>query len=570
MDGLVSSFQFSSSRFTTSLYDKGENDKTTTTTTTTTTQTAGTAANAVSERDANGGNQGGGNGGNGGIATAIQTNGVQFGSVLGNAVAQEAIVNRALELVQSVRETMFGELTQALGFSNDIINKVSENQAFIEALNGNEFAMSGFTLEFSTTLVSGAQSQSVNVSVSLSQSFLTNNFDSKQLSTYTALRNMVLLTGENPQIDTLDSWIRKAYDAYGSSSSSGVSSMQNSLTDLMTFSRIEFSSLSLQTLSNVNSSNLSSVNVSIVSMNTSIVRWQEGTDSAKLIDPLIIDLGGDGVELSDDTFSFDLDADGESDQISRPKGNSGFLALDKNGDGIINDGTELFGTQNGDGFKDLARYDSNGDGKIDKDDPIYDKLRIWKPGANGDQGELIGLGEVGIGAIYLDAKNNEQLMQSANGETLGVQRKSAAYQRTDGSEGQIYHVDLAKRDEQATVSKDVGIAAYHKSQNDLDLLRTLVGNTKNEETSANNTGNLENITQLTPAEIRQQIEEIKQGNVSEENLALVQLDALLGKAKNNNGLTAILNRVAFDGNLSSVNDQFFNYQALVNAQRLLA
>ncbi|MDE7316482.1 MAG: hypothetical protein K2N12_01965 [Helicobacter sp.] len=560
MDGLVSSFQFSSSRFTTSLYDKGENDKTTTTTTTTTTQTAGTAANAVSERDANGGNQGGGNGGNGGIATAIQTNGVQFGSVLGNAVAQEAIVNRALELVQSVRETMFGELTQALGFSNDIINKVSENQAFIEALNGNEFAMSGFTLEFSTTLVSGAQSQSVNVSVSLSQSFLTNNFDSKQLSTYTALRNMVLLTGENPQIDTLDSWIRKAYDAYGSSSSNS--------TSISSLTRVEFSSISLQTLSNANSTNVN-VSLSTTSVNTSIVRWQ-GNDSVNLIDPLIIDLGGDGVELSDDTFSFDLDADGESDQISRPKGNSGFLALDKNGDGIINDGTELFGTQNGDGFKDLARYDSNGDGKIDKDDPIYDKLRIWKPGANGDQGELIGLGEVGIGAIYLDAKNNEQLMQSTNGETLGVQRKSAAYQRTDGSEGQIYHVDLAKRDEQATVSKDVGIAAYHKSQNDLDLLRTLVGNTKNEETSANNTGNLESITQLTPAEIRQQIEEIKQGNVSEENLALVQLDALLGKAKNNNGLTAILNRVAFDGNLSSVNDQFFNYQALVNAQRLLA
>ncbi|MDE7216819.1 MAG: hypothetical protein K2N20_01850, partial [Helicobacter sp.] len=300
------------------------------------------------------------------------------------------------------------------------------------------------------------------------------------------------------------------------------------------------------------------------------VRWQ-GNDTVNLIDTLIIDLGVYGVELSNDTFSFDLEADGESDQISRPKGNSGFLALDKNGDGIINDGTELFGTQNGDGFKDLARYDSNGDGKIDKDDPIYDKLRIWKPGANGDQGELIGLGEVGIGAIYLDAKNNEQLMQSASGETLGVQRKSAAYQRTDGSEGQIYHIDLAKRDEQSSaVSKGAGIAAYHKSQNDLDLLRTLVGNTKNEDASANNTGSLENITQLTPAEIRQQIEEIRNGNVSEENLALVQLDALLGKAKNSDGLTAILNRVAFDGNLSSVNDQMFNYQALVNAQRLLA
>ena len=560
MDGLVSSFQYSSSRFTTSLYDKGENDKTTTTTATTTTQTLATATNAVSERDANGGNQGGGNGNNGGIATAITATGVQFGATLGNAIAQEAIVNRALELVQSVRETMFGELSQALGFSSDIINKVVEQQAFIEALNENEFAMSGLTLGFSATLVSGAQSQSVNVSVSLSQSFLQNNFSSTDLSTYTALRNMFLLTGEIPQIDTVDSWIHKAYNAYGSSSRG---------TSVSSLTRVEFSSISLQTLSNVNSTNVN-VSLSATSVNANIVRWQ-GNDSVNLVDPLIIDLGGDGVELSDDTFSFDLDADGESDQISRPKGNSGFLALDKNGDGIINDGTELFGTQNGDGFKDLARYDSNGDGNIDKDDPIYDKLRIWKPGANGDQGELIGLGEVGIGAIYLDAKNNEQLMQSASGETLGVQRKSAAYQRTDGSEGQVYHIDLAKRDEQSSaVSKGAGIAAYHKSQNDLDLLRTLVGNTKNEDASANNTGSLENITQLTPAEIRQQIEEIKNGNVSEENLALVQLDALLGKAKNSDGLLAILNRVAFDGNLSSVNDQFFNYQALVNAQRLLA
>ena len=560
MDGLVSSFQYSSSRFTTSLYDKGENDKTTTTTATTTTHTLATATNAVSERDANGGNQGGGNGNNGGIATAITATGVQFGATLGNAIAQEAIVNRALELVQSVRETMFGELSQALGFSSDIINKVVEQQAFIEALNENEFAMSGLTLGFSATLVSGTQSQSVNVSVSLSQSFLQNNFSSTDLSTYTALRNMFLLTGEIPQIDTVDSWIHKAYNAYGSSSRG---------TSVSSLTRVEFSSISLQTLSNVNSTNVN-VSLSSLSVDTSIVRWQ-GNDSVNLVDPLIIDLGGDGVELSDDTFSFDLDADGESDQISRPKGNSGFLALDKNGDGIINDGTELFGTQNGDGFKDLARYDSNGDGKIDKDDPIYDKLRIWKPGANGDQGELIGLGEVGIGAIYLDAKNNEQLMQSASGETLGVQRKSAAYQRTDGSEGQVYHIDLAKRDEQSSaVSKGAGIAAYHKSQNDLDLLRTLVGNTKNEDASANNTGSLENITQLTPAEIRQQIEEIKNGNVSEENLALVQLDALLGKAKNSDGLLAILNRVAFDGNLSSVNDQFFNYQALVNAQRLLA
>ena len=64
-------------------------------------------------------------------------------------------------------------------------------------------------------------------------------------------------------------------------------------------------------------------------------------------------------ELSDQTFYFDLDADGKEEEISVLNG-SGYLALDKNGDGVINDGSELFGTKNGDGFADLARYDEDG------------------------------------------------------------------------------------------------------------------------------------------------------------------------------------------------------------------
>lgn len=127
----------------------------------------------------------------------------------------------------------------------------------------------------------------------------------------------------------------------------------------------------------------------------------------KVIDPLVIDYEGSGTELSDTKMRFDLDSDGTPDQISTLKKGSGFLALDKNGDGKINDGSELFGTQSGDGFKDLSIYDSNNDGKIDKDDPIYDKLRIWTPDANGE-GQLVGLGEKGIGVIYLNAQESQE------------------------------------------------------------------------------------------------------------------------------------------------------------------
>ncbi|WP_416825963.1 hypothetical protein [Helicobacter ganmani] len=161
----------------------------------------------------------------------------------------------------------------------------------------------------------------------------------------------------------------------------------------------------------------------------------------KVIDPLVIDYEGSGTELSDTKMRFDLDSDGTPDQISTLKKGSGFLALDKNGDGKINDGSELFGTQSGDGFKDLSIYDSNNDGKIDKDDPIYDKLRIWTPDANGE-GQLVGLGEKGIGVIYLNAQESQEMMRGENGDLLGIKQKTAGYLREDGSSGQIHHIDL--------------------------------------------------------------------------------------------------------------------------------
>ena len=102
-----------------------------------------------------------------------------------------------------------------------------------------------------------------------------------------------------------------------------------------------------------------------------------------LYDPLVINLNTDVTELSDQTFYFDLDADGEEEEISMLKG-SGYLALDKNGDGTINDGSELFGTRNGDGFADLAQYDEDGNGWIDENDSIWSKLKIWCKDENGN------------------------------------------------------------------------------------------------------------------------------------------------------------------------------------------
>ena len=119
-----------------------------------------------------------------------------------------------------------------------------------------------------------------------------------------------------------------------------------------------------------------------------------------LIDPLVINYGGNKVRLTEVKHSFDLDLDGKKDEINFVGQGSGFLALDKNQDGTINDGNELFGPKSGNGFSELAKYDDDKNGWIDENDAIFDGLRIWS------DDELLGLGEVGIGAIYLGAHSS--------------------------------------------------------------------------------------------------------------------------------------------------------------------
>lgn len=169
-----------------------------------------------------------------------------------------------------------------------------------------------------------------------------------------------------------------------------------------------------------------------------------------LYDPLVINLNTDVTELSDQTFYFDLDANGEEEEISMLKG-SGYLALDKNGDGVINDGSELFGTKNGDGFADLARYDEDGNGWIDENDSIWSKLKIWCKDENGND-VLYKLSDQGVGAICLENVSTDFTMQgdrkaqdgtmNANA-TNAVIRKTGIFLYENGNVGTVQHVDMA-------------------------------------------------------------------------------------------------------------------------------
>lgn len=119
-----------------------------------------------------------------------------------------------------------------------------------------------------------------------------------------------------------------------------------------------------------------------------------------LKDPLVVNFSGSAAEVTQRDFHFDIDADGQADQIGFVGPGSGFLALDKNSDGEINDGSELFGALSGDGFADLAEYDSDGNNWIDENDDIYESLRIWSRDQLGEE-QLMGLGQAGVGAFYL-------------------------------------------------------------------------------------------------------------------------------------------------------------------------
>lgn len=168
------------------------------------------------------------------------------------------------------------------------------------------------------------------------------------------------------------------------------------------------------------------------------------TEIVDLTDPLVINLDGNIAGLSDQKFMFDIDADGEEESISYLQGGSGYLALDKNGDGVINDGSELFGTKSGDGFADLAEYDADGNGWIDENDPIFDKLLIWAKDENGKD-ELYTLKESGVGAICLQRAATDFSLNSQKDNTQNGQiRSTGIFLYENGNAGTMQQLDLAQ------------------------------------------------------------------------------------------------------------------------------
>ena len=154
-------------------------------------------------------------------------------------------------------------------------------------------------------------------------------------------------------------------------------------------------------------------------------------------DPLVFDLDGDGIELTsvEDGVMFDIRGSGHTVQTSFVDRDDALLVLDKNGNGVVDGGKELFGDQNGsaNGYAELAKYDENRDGVITPEDSVYERLRLFRDG-NRDgksvRSELYTLRSKGIVSIDLNYRQLDKVYNQGNAIA-----QSAQYTREDGGTG---------------------------------------------------------------------------------------------------------------------------------------
>ena len=224
-----------------------------------------------------------------------------------------------------------------------------------------------------------------------------------------------------------------------------------------------------------------------------LVKTMTGLEVWKGVDPLTLDLDGDGLELTGPnslSASFDFNADGYAERAGWVRPDDGILVRDVNGNGRIDNVTEMFGGASS-GFVQLAALDGNHDGKVDANDngladfngdgtvdanDTIDALKIWRD-LNEDgvtqEGELFSFADLGIASISVTGTAQQDLFEAGNQITA-----TGTFTRTDGSTGTIadvlYRVDNAYTQyagDPITITAHAAALPDHKGHGTLVSLR---------------------------------------------------------------------------------------------------
>ena len=158
-------------------------------------------------------------------------------------------------------------------------------------------------------------------------------------------------------------------------------------------------------------------------------------------DPLVLNFDGLAAQLSDRRIEFDLLGNGQKEAMALLSGGSAYLALDRNKNGQIDSGLELFGPKSNSGFSELAALDDDNNGWIDENDAAYASLKLWTPDENG-KGKLETLKDRDVGAIAVGHIASPFELRGKNNSNLGAVAATGLYLTENGKAGSVQEINL--------------------------------------------------------------------------------------------------------------------------------
>ncbi|EKA2349331.1 hypothetical protein OI685_004301, partial [Salmonella enterica subsp. enterica serovar Newport] len=196
------------------------------------------------------------------------------------------------------------------------------------------------------------------------------------------------------------------------------------------------------------------------------------SDAENTSSPIIIDLDRDGVETISVEAGIFFDHDGNkfAESTGWVSPDDGLLVFDRDGNGQIDKGSELFGnntpqadgTTASNGYNAMKEYDDNNDGVLDENDAIWNQLQVWQDkNSNGrvDEGELLTMSQAGIASINTTYKNSSTTDSQGNSH-----KQTGSITYTDGSKGQSADVWF---------NTNTGNTRYDGDKNIRDDIRTM-------------------------------------------------------------------------------------------------